>query len=829
MIEKYAQKIKINDSYLDMIDRTFKFILINLNSDINNYEIIINKEKLDALENKRFDNTEKIIDKAPFTIKEFKPAWLYYTIYTEFNLHDIKNIKNVNSKKISSILQISIEFHKKFNEHFEDIIKKSKNQSVNKTGSTNPDITSCLRVETQFIVRLIEYLIFFSRNDGISEFYFSELKTTRELIQQFQNMISNEYMHKNYFYMSSSYLLYLKSRNSLEKYDKQEIKEEIEKISKSKSSNIFYLISSSRKCTKSENFIENFISDSFKYQDFIHYGINSPKINKNNKTNNSHINISYNKERNFRMRSNKLKDSDEIQNKIERNTDRTSRPTESVKSALQESTSKIIGNSKSQFNTSISASANNLKEKSYFESYYSTPYIIELKDFFQNITVDSNSKKEKLLALFIFSLITGSDIIQTIDIINGDDKFKKSDGEKITVKLDEEIFAKYNKNNTFFDESNFTIEYQLPPLLKEIYKYIQNNIEDYNKYKDYHYNKLNKFNIYKTVKLELFDTYKKEININIKQIWKINLTHQLKLFKNIYTAMFIVGRYNKTDEAKITYASTRTTNISYSIAQLKYIEVLDLNNCCKKIFDFKMNSKIEYHILENISGSFLSIKYDDITKFVNIMLNIIKNETDPKKRFNFISLYVRFCLTFLNGTRFYIKSSNIHNLSLENAIQIVNEKAETNLAGIRLIGLSSTSVSIIKKYITELNLMKQLDDISDIYFNNFVKIKNINNKYETYNIKNAKYVCQLLPYNEKRIFLEDFIESVPTNTGRHLMTKLFIEKDLDQVFLETFLGHYIKGAEHTGIYSTLSIEEYHKLITNMSENIAKSTGIRLWE
>jgi len=828
MFKKYNHKIeKINNTYIDMIERSLKFIL--LNQDTNSYEQVISKEKLNYINNKKFQNTEKIKEKAPSSIKEFKPGWLYYAIYTKFDLHYVKNIKNINNKEISLILQICIEFHNKFNEHFNDIIDKSITQSANKTGNKTHDISSCIQVETQFIVRVIEYLIFFSKNSELSKIYLENIKTKTELLQKFQNIISNEYLHKNYFFMISSNLLFLKNTHLLTKYTK----EELQRKSENKSNDIFYFILSSRKCSLSKNFIENLISASYRYQDFIKNGIsinNNIKSNKNKKTNIMYTNISNEKKINFKRQTNLLKNLDETQEKIKNNIDRTSRPTESFAVALQDKELKTIKSAKAQFNTSISVSANILKERSFFQTYYTIPYILELKDFFQNVKIERNSKSERFLILFLFSLITGSEIIQTIDIINGNDQLKRSDGNSIIVKINEEIFAKYDKSNTFFEKSNFQIEYQLAPELKEIFQYIKKNIDDYNIYIKNHNNKDNDFNIYKAIKLELFDKYEKQININMKQISKINLTHQLSLFENIYTSMFCVAKYNKTDEAKIAYASSKTKNIAYSIFQSKYIEALNLNNCIKRVFsDFKIAKTMKYVTSEDISGSFLSISYTNIRKFINILLDIINNESDQNKRFNFISLYVRFCLTFLNGTRFYIKSSNINNLSLENSIQIINEKAETNLAGIRLIGLSNISINIIKKYIEELNMMKQLDNVSDINFDNFVKIKIKNNKYKTYNIESARYVCKLLPMDKKRKFLEDFIESVPTNTGRHIMTKLFIEKNLNQSFLETFLGHYIKSAEHTGIYSTLSIEKYKNIISNVSENIGISTGIKLWK
>ena len=815
-----------NKIYEDIVHRSIKFIIINTSENI--YDFIPQPCILKTIKNKKFTDTKKVEEKAPSDLKEYKPGWLYYAIYYAYNLNIAKNITNHNNKNISLILKVCIEFHKKFNEYWKEITDKSLKQSVNQVESKNKDITSCLKGETQFIVRMIEYLIFFSRTKKLTPFYFQNVTTAKELLIRFEHMLSNEHMHKKYYYIGY-YLLFLKTDKLFDSYD--DAQEKIEELKISNNSDRFYLISSSRQSTKSFNFTNNLLNDLFKYSNFIENGIyelSNATSDKNAKNDISTPQVTIPTQNRLLTKSNNLKSSKQNQKKITNNTDRTTRPRESTRSALEHS-NRVIGNAKSQLNIIISASANNLKEKSYFESYYTTPYLLELKDLFQHIQVEQNSETERLLALFIFSLIIGSDLIQTINIINGVDKLKKSNGIKIEVTIDKTVFAQYDADNTFFDKPNYKIEYQLPLLLRKIYKYIQKNIDIYNQYEMRHNDKTNIFDINKLMKNELFDTYKKQININTKQLWKINLTHQQKLFNNIYTAMFAIAKYNKIDEAKIAYASTNTVNMAFSLAQVKYLDELDLNNTGKRIFDFTFDEIIEYPSVTNISGSFLSIKYDDITKFVNIMIRIINNTTNQDKRFNYISLYVRFCLTFLNGTRFYIKSSNINNISLENRIQVINEKAETNLSGIRLIGLCPTSIQLIKKYKQELSYIKYVNNIKEEEFDHFVKVKTKNGNFEKYKIELARYICKSLPYNKDRIFLEDFIESIPTNTGRHLFTKRYVDKNLNQNILETFLGHYIKGAEHMGIYSTLGIKNYKNKISEESQKIAMITGIRLWQ
>ena len=53
-----------------------------------------------------------------------------------------------------------------------------------------------------------------------------------------------------------------------------------------------------------------------------------------------------------------------------------------------------------------------------------------------------------------------------------------------------------------------------------------------------------------------------------------------------------------------------------------------------------------------------------------------------------------------------------------------------------------------------------------------------------------------------------------------------IEKKLNPIYIETFLGHYISGAEQLGIYSPLHIPSYIHYIRENMQNIANLFGIR---
>ena len=73
--------------------------------------------------------------------------------------------------------------------------------------------------------------------------------------------------------------------------------------------------------------------------------------------------------------------------------------------------------------------------------------------------------------------------------------------------------------------------------------------------------------------------------------------------------------------------------------------------------------------------------------------------------------------------------------------------------------------------------------------------------------------------------LINFLEKVPLNIGRHIISKYAIENNLNGFYLETFLGHYVSGAEQFGTFSNLNFKEYIKTMREFLSQIAEIYGI----
>ena len=61
--------------------------------------------------------------------------------------------------------------------------------------------------------------------------------------------------------------------------------------------------------------------------------------------------------------------------------------------------------------------------------------------------------------------------------------------------------------------------------------------------------------------------------------------------------------------------------------------------------------------------------------------------------------------------------------------------------------------------------------------------------------------------------------------GAWFNTKYAIENNLNGFYLETFLGHYVSGAEQFGTFSNLNFKEYIKTMREFLSQIAEIYGI----
>jgi hypothetical protein len=145
----------------------------------------------------------------------------------------------------------------------------------------------------------------------------------------------------------------------------------------------------------------------------------------------------------------------------------------------------------------------------------------------------------------------------------------------------------------------------------------------------------------------------------------------------------------------------------------------------------------------------------------------------------------------------------------------ISEKSQALLAGARVIPLCETIIKMIKRYIEAAEVIG-IKNISDVMLL-------IDNKVVPYNTKVSK---KLFTEYGLDYFLIDFIDKVPLNVGRHVMTYYATKDNINDDYVKAYKGHYFAGAEQFGIFSTFNIREFSSTIYQLNEKIAGIYGIK---
>ncbi|MFK7779626.1 MAG: hypothetical protein QM490_00550 [Candidatus Gracilibacteria bacterium] len=193
------------------------------------------------------------------------------------------------------------------------------------------------------------------------------------------------------------------------------------------------------------------------------------------------------------------------------------------------------------------------------------------------------------------------------------------------------------------------------------------------------------------------------------------------------------------------------------------------------------------------------------------MKTTINNEFNEHSKFNLISLYTRYALSLLVGTRTFKHSANLESISYELKIMRIVEKSETSISGIRIIPICDTALKLLKNYQIKCQEL-------GVPSRNFYYIDSVG-EHKLFNIKSLKKELKIpeVIYN--------FIDNVPLNFGRHIFTKLAIERNFPRDYLDAYLGHYSVGLEQFGMFSSMINSDYIESIRNLTEVLAKVYGV----
>lgn len=456
-------------------------------------------------------------------------------------------------------------------------------------------------------------------------------------------------------------------------------------------------------------------------------------------------------------------------------------------------------------------SANVTKNNLGSSKSYDIPVKSLLREFIQNVFSSKIASEEEgvFRIIFVFGILTGQSYQRTIKILSQDfDEIKVNfEHHQLWTVINKGLFAKladpgYFENNK--KKVHFHIPYLLSLSLKRCAVSIQQSKMDFLteetelKYHHYFDKKMGEFY--------------KAIQINTKKIHRISSAYLKESGLEDITILFCTAIYSQNQTAKMAYASIHKNPEYYSeyveklYFELKMDKVLSSHLSLKSSIDSTrtkaLDAKREY------SGSNLLAQQQKIIDFFSTLYMLVQQH-DSYMRFNYISIYVRYAMSLLAGTRGFLHSATLKDVSHVFKIMKITEKSETKISGLRVIPLCDTILKLIEFY--ERECQKYAINSNDFYIY-------YDDRFELFNVE-KKYL--FLGLDEMVV---QFIENVPLNFGRHLFSKFAIERGLPRDYIDGYLGHYSAGLEQFGIYSSLDYPHYissTRSITQMLADIHK--------
>lgn len=760
-------------------------------------------------------NLEKFSDSQNFetktiagNLKESPIASLYYSLSIALNIqhhnYSLDNNTNTQEKEfLKTIGKICFTVLK-----FNHMYYKYKNDEKTRQTTTQP--ANFYNNISITLTRVIEILVQFAWNckNGTKHLENMYFKTDKDLDEKFFEIIYNNIAHeKDYFFLKHDDGK--ENRNYIEYFNNQEkIKVHIKSSRKLNRGS-----QSSQEDIKNTKIVD-FILDGYKsFLKFYSMELKSIGHNKRTGYHTSQAKLQDTEiepflaqtwvENNSQNDSFSIEDSFDAWNKQKRKQRyKTSEPNTNIPSFSQ------------QRQRNKAFSANITKRTLLLDTSYDIPPLSILKSFLQDFTSSQKNITFIYDSIFILDINLGLGYEKIVELLMNVNKSVTLKNDMIRISINQELFSTYK--NKYIHNSDMKIQYYIPQRLQELVEVTKNLIVELNLTTLSQKIEADKYFEYIKVKKAAF---KYTINFNAKHMWKIITNFARTHTTEDMTAMFCIGRYQQNDTPRLAYSSTPNKSQKHSKLVEKLYIALDMHTIIEKKLGFEITRYKESPTLTqdlDFAGSSQAANKTLAKEFFTTIQTRIKKYHYKKSHdyFNLVVIYTKYALSILIGTREYINSSNLTRISFETSTLIVTEKASTLLAGLRIIPLCDTARMIIQNY---QDLCKEFKiDNDDIYLI-------INGEATLYKTSDAIEYCKT---QNMEIIISEFIEYVPLNTGRHVITKEAFLANFNLTYLETLLGHYIAGGEQLGSYSNLNIMNYINKTKSFLESIADEYSIK---
>jgi hypothetical protein len=472
----------------------------------------------------------------------------------------------------------------------------------------------------------------------------------------------------------------------------------------------------------------------------------------------------------------------------------------------------VIPNSFQQHKRNVAFSASLSKQKLLLKSDYDIPPYKHLKTFIASL--DTGADMKIFTGFFILNIVLGCRIQDLVSLLQEkkEGSFRLKDSI-VTVELDTSIFAENHSKLLFLSEDK--LSFNIPISMQMLIAYTKRTFlkKDFDK-EDF----LEK---YKQFIKDSIKEFPKKINLKWKYLYRCLAQYAQENEKDILTAKFATAVYSQNDTAKLAYASSRTNATEHSQLIKEYWNKLNLDQAVSNILDIPniFASDISSMISRPFyAGTSQAIKTNEARTFFEIIRQNIYDYQHISKDlyFNLTSIYIRYAMSLLAGTRTFKESANFSSYNEKTAIWMVSEKAQDIASGTRLVPLCNIMNQLLVYY-KKLLVQRNLE-------NNFYLI--VNGQYTLFSSYEAHKFIQNTQELKNQKVLEEYIKNVPLNTGRHLFTKKAIDALTNIYYISTYLGHFSAGEEQFGIYSTLNISDYFEAIISITSQIANECGIK---
>lgn len=722
-------------------------------------------------------------------------AGLYYAMFFAFKLN--KSATGYKGHKHQKISEIVLQYH------YEYLIYQSKEKVKKQKENFYKDCVIA-------VTRCIEYLVEFSRQEDteLNEKYLND--SLYDLIDNFFEMATQDISESNYYYIKhdgihGNFLVYDNNKIHVQVITSRKIKK-----------------GSSQSIAENKN-ISNYLKIGYESYKKIKNNIYKKVIDGGKGYTSKHTApIQFTENEILLNDIEVVNQTTSTDMNIEEELEAFNKQKMKKRAFPTDEDNKNIPNVFKQRLRNIAFSSQLSKHRLLLATDYTIPDKVMYKEFIHFIAKKPLQKdfiKEDFFrVVFLLDALLGIGYVALLDLFLDTKKKVTFSDNVLKVAINKLIYAKERIYNDFLPKSKFDISYNIPYylalLLNKYIQYFTHSVTADSK--DTFLLEIDESLYYKYMN-SLQKEYTKKMSINFREMWRVIASYKKKDTTEDMSTLLAMGRYQQNDTPRLAYSSTNARGQVHSMFIKQLYNELGYHILIENLLSLPVQPNkefIEVNEPKYFVGSQKSVLIDKSIEFFRRLKSYIDNEQDSRKEFNLRAIYTRYALGILLGGRNFKNSINFKRVSFEQHIMVITEKSETLLSGARVIPLCSIAEELIQSYKSWCN-----------YFSiNHTSIVLLGEE-DGIPFKRANAIDFMKEYKDSS-YVIDFIESVPLNTGRHIVTKMSMGTIFNASYIETFLGHYIAGGEQAGIYSTLDLPNYIQTMRVFLENISNIYGIK---